>query len=74
MVIRKHLCDNEYVLNLTKWENVVEWLKERLDNNAMSILIEKWSANGRCLGRKIVKMNNFYKVVTSSTDKVLKDV
>ena len=74
LVINKQWCDNEYVLNIYSWEQVVDWLKNKLDTYATSVLVEKWSSNGRCIGKKVVRMSNFHEVVTSPTDKVLKNV
>ena len=63
--------DPKYINGLTKWEEVLDILKNKLDQWVIKVHIYKWSKNDRCIGSKCVTMGNLWDVCSNGTDKVL---
>jgi hypothetical protein len=60
-----------YVKGIETWNDVLDYLKHKLDQWTIRVHIYKWSSNSRCLGEKCVTMGNLWDVVWNGTDKVL---
>lgn len=69
LVIEKYQGDSKYILDLKTWESVLDVLKNNLDSWVIRVMISKYSKDYRLLGLKSVTMHNFYRVVTSKSDK-----
>ena len=71
IIIEKRNSDPQYVNDIKTWDDVLDYLKNRLDKQAITARIYKWSSNSRCLGEKLVTMSNMWFVLSVGTDKVL---
>jgi hypothetical protein len=71
IIIEKRNSDPQYVNDIETWDDVLDYLKNRLDKQAINARIYKWSSNNRCLGEKLVTMSNMWFVLSVGTDKVL---
>lgn len=71
MIISHQNSDPKYISSLETWEEVTDYLKEKLDQWVVKVEIYKWSSDNRCLGEKVVTMGNLYSVATSPNDKIL---
>ena len=71
IIIEKRNSDPQYVNDIETWDDVLDYLKHRLDKQAINARIYKWSSNSRCLGEKPVTMSNMWFVLSVGTDKVL---
>jgi len=60
-----------YINDIKKWDEVLDYLRNKLDQWTIGVHIYKWSSNSRCLGEKYVTMGNICDVVWNGTDKVL---
>ena len=69
LVIEKYQADSKYILDLKTWESVLDVLKNNLEGWVIRVIISKYSKDYRLLGLKSVTMHNFYRVVTSKSDK-----
>ena len=72
IIIEKRNSDPQYVNDIETWDDVLDYLKHRLDKQAINARIYKWSSNNKCLGEKLVTMSNMWDVTNSKTDNVLK--
>ena len=61
----------EVVNDIKTWDDVLDYLKHKLDQWTIKVHIYKWSSNNRCLGEKCVTMGNLWFICFSETDKVL---
>ena len=61
----------EVVNDIKTWDDVLDYLKHKLDQWTIKVHIYKWSSNSRCLGEKCVTMGNMWFICFSGTDKVL---
>ena len=59
------------VNDIKTWDDVLDYLKHKLDQWTIKVYIYKWSSNHRCLGERCVTMGNLYFVAGSPTDKIL---
>ena len=71
MIINRQHSDPSYVNDIKAWTEVIEYLRNKLDQWVTSVQIYKFSSNGRCLGEKCVMMGNLWDVANSSSDKIL---
>jgi hypothetical protein len=71
LTIEHHHSDPTYVNDIKTWDDVLDYLKHKLDQWTIRVHIYKWSSNSRCLGHRCVTMGNLYFVASSPTDKVL---
>lgn len=71
IIIEKRNSDPQYVNDIETWDDVLDYLKHRLDKQTITARIYKWSSNNRCLGEKLVTMSNMWFVLSVGTDKVL---
>lgn len=72
--IDRRLSDSVLISGLHTWAEVTDYLAEKLDANALKVLVTKFSTDGKLLAKGAVTMGNLYKVIQSKTDKVLKNV
>lgn len=71
LTIEHHHSDPTYVNDIKTWDDVLDYLKHKLDQWTIRVQIYKWSSNDRCLGHKCVTMGNLWDVVWNGTDKIL---
>lgn len=71
LTIEYRHSDPKFINGLTKWDEVLDILRNKLDQWVIKVHIYKWSKNHKCLGSKCVTMGNLYFVANSPTDKVL---
>lgn len=71
LTIEHHHSDPSYVNDIKTWDEVLDYLKHKLDQWTIRVHIYKWSSNSRCLGEKCVTMGNLWDVVWNGTDKIL---
>ena len=71
ITIEYNHADPKFINGLTKWEEVLDILKNKLDQWVNHVHIYKWSKNDRCLGSKCVTMGNLWDIANSANDKVL---
>ena len=72
LIIKRLHSDPTYVRNLKKWEEVTDYLKNKVDQWTISIGVYKYSSDSRLLGHSHVTMGNLIEVASSKTDKILK--
>ena len=61
----------EVVNDIKTGDDVLDYLKHKLDQWTIKVHIYKWSSNSRCLGERNVTMGNLWEVANSLTDKIL---
>ena len=61
--------DPIYVNGIKTWIGVTDYLKKKLDSNAIRVHVYKWSENNKCLGRATIHMGNIAKVAYTLRDK-----
>lgn len=61
----------EYFNGLKTWEEVIDFLTNKLDFWCFRVRIFKYSSNNRLLGEKCVTMRNLIHVANSKNDKIL---
>ena len=71
LIIEHKDCDPTYINGLKKWNEVTDYLVNKLDQWTIRVQIFKFSSDERVLGENCVTMGNLVKVATSSTDKVI---
>lgn len=71
LTIERRQSDPSYVNDIKTWDEVLDYLRKKLDQWTIKVQIYKWSSNNRCLGHKCVTMGNLWDVVWNGTDKVL---
>lgn len=71
MTIERNNADPTYVNDIKTWDDVLDYLKHKLDQWTIRVHIYKWSSNSRCLGERCVTMGNMWFICFSGTDKVL---
>lgn len=63
------VCD--YVSDILTWPDVTNYLRSKLDDKVTKVEIFKYSSNHKCLGHKVVTIDNIVKVATSLRDTIL---
>lgn len=71
LVIRTEFADTKVTTKHT-WEEVKDYLRHQLDHLTTSVNIQKYSSDGKTLGRKYVTMGELYEVCVSPKDDILK--
>ena len=69
-IVRQH-SDPSYVNDIKTWDDVLDYLRNKLDQWTTSVHIYKYSSNDRLLGERNVTMGNLWEVANSLTDKIL---
>ena len=72
LIIERNHADPTYVNDIETWDEVLDYLKHKLDQWTIRVQIFKYSSNHRCLGEKCVTMGNMWSVCSAGTDKVIK--
>ena len=60
-----------YVNDLKSWKDVTDYLKTKLTQLDVKVIIFKISSDNRTLGEKVVTMSNMWQVLNSPNDKIL---
>lgn len=71
VTLERDYRDTKYINGIKTWNEVLDILKNKLDQWTKKVHIYKWSSNSRCLGSKCVTMGNLWEVANSVNDKVL---
>lgn len=71
MIIEHKNSDPKHINDIATWDEVLNILRNGLDQWTIKVHIYKWSKNDRCLGSKCVTMGNLWEVCWDGTDKVL---
>lgn len=71
LTIEHNNSSPSYKNDIKTWSEVLDILRNGLDQWTIKVHIYKWSSNNRCLGSRCVTMSNLYFVAGSPTDKVL---
>ena len=71
LTMERHYSDPIYVNDIETWDEVLDYLKHKLDQWTIRVQIYKYSSNDRCLGYKCVTMGNLYEIANTPNDKVL---
>lgn len=71
LTIIRQYSDPSYINDIKTWDEVLDYLRNKLDQWTTSVHIYKWSSNSRCLGERNVTMGNLWEVANSLTDKIL---
>ena len=71
LIIEHNYSDPTYVNDIKTWEEVLDYLRNKLGQWVVRVHIFKLSSNNRLLGDKVVSMGNLYAVASSKNDKVL---
>lgn len=71
LIIEHNHAEPTYVNGIETWDEVLDYLKHKLDQWTIRVQIYKYSSNDRCLGEKCVTMGNMYAIANAPTDKVL---
>ena len=71
IIIEHNNSDPKHINDIATWDDVLDILRNGLDQWTIKVHIYKWSKNDRCLGHRCVTMGNLYFVAGSPTDKVL---
>ena len=71
LIIKRECADPQYVLNIRRWVDVLDYLRDKLDQWTIGVHIYKYSSNDRLLGERYVTMGNLWEVANSLTDKIL---
>lgn len=71
LTIEHHNSSPSYKNDIKTWSEVLDILRNGLDQWTTRVYVYKWSKNDRCLGSRCVTMGNLYFVAGSPTDKVL---
>lgn len=71
LTIIRQYSDPSYINDIKTWDEVLDYLRNKLDQRTTSVHIYKWSSNSRCLGERNVTMGNLWEVANSLTDKIL---
>lgn len=69
LIINKSSRDCEYVNGIKTWAQVTDYLRNKLDQWAISVHIYKYSSDNRVLGEKHVTMGNICDVAFALRDK-----
>lgn len=72
LIIENRHSSTRYVNGLKTWKQVTDFLKNNLEQWAISVTICKYSSDNKILGKKRVTMCNLIEVAMSETDKILK--
>ena len=68
-----HYTPDVEVKDFEKWEDVITFLRNGLDNFTICVEIYKWSSDSRCLGHVSVTMANIWRILWDGTESVLRD-
>lgn len=71
MIIEYNNSDPKHINDIATWGDVLDILRNRLDQWTIKVHIYKWSSNDRCLGHRCVTMGNLWDIANSANDKVL---
>jgi len=71
LIINNNNADPKYINDILTWDDVLNTLRNGLDQWTIKVHIYKWSSNNRCLGEKCVTMGNLWDIANSANDKVL---
>ena len=71
LIIKHHQSDPTYVNGIKTWDDVLDYLKNKLDQWTIGVNIYKYSSNDRLLGERNVTMGNLWDIANSKNDKVL---
>lgn len=71
LIIKRQNSDPSYINDIKTWDEVLDYLRNKLDQWTTSVHIYKYSSNDRLLGERNVTMGNMWEVANSLTDKVL---
>ena len=71
VTLERDYRDTKYINGIKTWNEVLDILKNKLDQWTKKVYIYKFSKNSRCLGSKCVTMGNLWEVANSVNDKVL---
>lgn len=71
LTIEHRHSDPTYVNGIETWDEVLDYLKHKLDLSTIGVQIDKFSSNNRHLGYKYVTMSRMWYVCTIGNDKVL---
>ena len=71
LIIKRQYKCGEYVNGILSWRDVTSYLRNKLDSKVVSIEIFKYSSTYRCLGQKLVTIDNIVKVANSLRDTIL---
>ena len=71
LIIEHKNSDPKHIKDIATWDEVLNILRNGLDQWTIKVHIYKWSSNDRCLGSKCVTMGNLWDIANSANDKVL---
>jgi hypothetical protein len=71
LIIKRQNADPKDVLGIKTWGEVLDYLRNKLDQWTIGVHIYKYSSNDRLLGERNVTMGNLWEVANSLTDKIL---
>ena len=71
LAIIRHYSDPSYINDIKTWDEVLDYLRNKLDQWTIGVHIHKYSSNDRLLGERNVTMGNLWEVANSLTDKIL---
>ena len=69
LIIEHSNSDPSYVLNIKTWEEVTNYLRNKLDQWVIRVKIYKYSSDNKLLGEKCVTMGNICEVAFALRDK-----
>lgn len=71
LIIKRNNADPKYINDILTWDDVLNTLRNGLDQWTIRVHIHKWSKNNKCLGERCVTMGNLWDICSNGTDKVL---
>ena len=71
LTIEHNNSSPSYKNDIKTWSEVLDILRNGLDQWTIRVYVYKWSKNDRCLGSKCITMGNLWEVCWNGTDKVL---
>ena len=71
LTIEHNNSSPSYKNDIKTWSEVLDILRNGLDQWAIRVYVYKWSSNNRCLGSRCVTMGNLWNICWDGTDKVL---
>lgn len=71
LIIEHNHSDPTYINGIKSWNEVTDYLKNKLDQWTIRVHIFKYSSNDKLLGERCVTMGNLVKVALSLTDKII---
>ena len=69
MVIDRCHCDSTTINDIKTWEEVTDYLKNKLGGNVSCVRIAKYGSDDRLLGTRNVGMHNLWEVASAEKDK-----